>query len=736
MGNFSKYPYLNFSDYNLDWIIRTVKEVNDRLNIYIDNSVITFADPITWDITEQYTALTVVVDADGTAYISKQPVPSGIDISNTDYWVPIFNYDDNINKLRAQIAYNAQTTPYATVDLAKGCLVFYEGTLYHTLVDLPAGTTFINGTNVEPYTVDEKIESILNTADSIRDDISYNAGESATAGQDIAKGDLVSWQNKLYIALTDIANGSAFVEGTNVAAYTIDEKLNDAIENADDIRPDISYDAADDATAADAIAEGDLVYWRKKLYRATTNIAAGNAFIVGTNIEVYTVDQKINDALDAVAAETAARIDDTDDIRSDIAYNAGTSATTAQALYAGDLVYWNNILYIVTADISVGGSFVVGTNITPSTVYERIRSGDFYYMPEWYGAKGDGVTDDTAAIQAMVNDMGYGAQAVFTKERYLISDTITIGVSFMSFAGGFGDSEWTPNIYAKTQITMFEVTSLGFHCYNIMFGGDRNQDPGSVNPWLCFEFDHDNALRQGDIDAIFWNCGFTFCRTGIHCKGRNVKVSDSSFSHVTYIGFHVEQCDDPNYSARGFEIVRNRFHSCTGSSSATCIQNDITDSSMKYFLVADNYVDFCNVFYIGTVGNATIQDNYVALCASSGIVLNAGNGNDIDVVIGNTLQGIGKTTPSQHGIDIRANAATVIVKDNVVYNYSLNGIFVRSGSKTVITGNVCRNNALAGGSNDMNIQATAAGVCNLNNTSGVINNGSTDMTLSDNYVLA
>ena len=157
MGTFAKYPYLNFSDYNLDWIIKTVKEVNERLDVYVDNSVITFADPITWDITEQYTALTVVVDSDGTAYLSKQPVPTGVDISNTSYWLPIFNYDDNINELRSQIAYNAQTSPTTGAALAAGDLVFWNGLIYKALVDMPAGTAFIVDTNIEQYTVDEKI---------------------------------------------------------------------------------------------------------------------------------------------------------------------------------------------------------------------------------------------------------------------------------------------------------------------------------------------------------------------------------------------------------------------------------------------------------------------------------------------------------------------------------------------------------------------------------------------------
>lgn len=171
MGNFAKYPYLNFSDYNLDWIIRTVKEVNERLNVYVENSVITFADPITWDITEQYTPLTVVVDSDGTAYLSKQPVPTGIDISNTNYWLPIFNYDDNINQLRAQIAYNAGTSPTTTVNLSENDLVFWNGLIYRVMADMTAGSAFIIDTNIEAYTVDRKFGMIEDHIDNVEGDV-------------------------------------------------------------------------------------------------------------------------------------------------------------------------------------------------------------------------------------------------------------------------------------------------------------------------------------------------------------------------------------------------------------------------------------------------------------------------------------------------------------------------------------------------------------------------------------
>ena len=89
-GFINQFPYSDFHEMNLDWIIRTVKEMDMKLNTFIDYNKIKFADPIDWSIINQYTTASIVYDiASEFYYISKQPVPSGIAINNADYWLPI-----------------------------------------------------------------------------------------------------------------------------------------------------------------------------------------------------------------------------------------------------------------------------------------------------------------------------------------------------------------------------------------------------------------------------------------------------------------------------------------------------------------------------------------------------------------------------------------------------------------------------------------------------------------------
>lgn len=135
-------------------ICKLIQYVNRILDGY---EVLHYADPIQWDITSQYTQNSVVVDSEGTAYISKQPVPVGIGIDNTNYWLPIFNYDGIIDTVRSQIAYNNTTHETFDTDLSSDSLVFYNGLLYRTTKDVTAGDKIVEGKNVVKTTVEEAI---------------------------------------------------------------------------------------------------------------------------------------------------------------------------------------------------------------------------------------------------------------------------------------------------------------------------------------------------------------------------------------------------------------------------------------------------------------------------------------------------------------------------------------------------------------------------------------------------
>ena len=72
-----------------------------------------FSDPLDWDSTKAYEPLTIVYYL-GNSYTSRQSVPTGIDISNTDYWAITGNYNAQIEAYRKEVtAYDGRITANA-----------------------------------------------------------------------------------------------------------------------------------------------------------------------------------------------------------------------------------------------------------------------------------------------------------------------------------------------------------------------------------------------------------------------------------------------------------------------------------------------------------------------------------------------------------------------------------------------------------------------------------------------
>ena len=79
-----------------------------------------FAEPIEWDKTKQYEPLTIVTNS-GNSYTSRQFVPTGIEITNEEFWALTGNYNAQIEQYRNEVtAYdNRITTAQDTADSAK-----------------------------------------------------------------------------------------------------------------------------------------------------------------------------------------------------------------------------------------------------------------------------------------------------------------------------------------------------------------------------------------------------------------------------------------------------------------------------------------------------------------------------------------------------------------------------------------------------------------------------------------
>lgn len=104
MGVFEHFPYTNFHNLNLDWILELIKKLSgnvDTINEWIDkhkddyetlarevegliNHLVDAILP--WDSSKEYLIYSIV-SWEGSNYIAIQDVPVGTMITNTDYWV-------------------------------------------------------------------------------------------------------------------------------------------------------------------------------------------------------------------------------------------------------------------------------------------------------------------------------------------------------------------------------------------------------------------------------------------------------------------------------------------------------------------------------------------------------------------------------------------------------------------------------------------------------------------------
>lgn len=190
-----KAPYTNFHDMNLDWIIEALNEFNRKLANFVSLNTIKYANPIKWDITSQYAQNTLVLDPqDGTAYLSVQPVPQGVQITNTDYWTPVFTLQNFIDPLKNAItaAPQQENGQVATEQLPANSVFFVGDVLCTNPQPIPQTSLVVIGTNCVKVSVVDLISRLFSTPTAWyrASDTSINLGFPPSEASIIYGGDV------------------------------------------------------------------------------------------------------------------------------------------------------------------------------------------------------------------------------------------------------------------------------------------------------------------------------------------------------------------------------------------------------------------------------------------------------------------------------------------------------------------------------------------------------------------
>ena len=135
-----------------------------------------------------------------------------------------------------------------------------------------------------------------------------------------------------------------------------------------------------------------------------------------------------------------------------------------------------------------------------------------------FGAKGDGVTDDTAAIQAAFDS---SSSIFFPDGSYLVSSTLEVpfGVDRRDFFGTCRPNANTKNAQRKGAVIFFTQEDVGINIrssqsqfYMLGFSGDETNE----DSLLCLNFE--KLVNTDDVDAHCVFCSFFNAKTAVNVK--------------------------------------------------------------------------------------------------------------------------------------------------------------------------------------------------------------------------
>ena len=249
MGAFDHFPYTNFHELNLEWILRALQEIQHTMSEFVSINAIKYADPIQWNITRQYEKNTIVIDPlTGTAYISVQPVPEGVIITNTDYWTVVFDLGMFVVKMAQNLCsiYEPETTLTATVPSNYNDWLIWDDTLYRNINPggIIAGDTYIVGSNIEQFTIENVVGHIqdLTTTD---------------------QSNLVAAINELVSICGDLADLTTTDQSNLVAA------INEVVANIGDLADLTTTDKSSIVNAINEVKKYGGIFINVKSYGAT-----------------------------------------------------------------------------------------------------------------------------------------------------------------------------------------------------------------------------------------------------------------------------------------------------------------------------------------------------------------------------------------------------------------------------------------------------------------------------------
>lgn len=314
--------------------------------------------------------------------------------------------------------------------------------------------------------------------------------------------------------------------------------------------------------------------------------------------------------------------------------------------------------------------------------------------PKNFGAVGDGVHDDTVALQAAIDAAVPGQAVIFspsgsTNEFYRITSGLLISEPGIRLIGQPRDAYSVSIRCATPGVTMLTVKHAGFVAQDIHFMGvDDIADGGTNGAGMTVNGLDLYGTIRGDIDAEISGCTFQYMNVAIRTRARNAKVSDLSLFNHCRRGVVIDGID-PTYHTdpaavdqnRGNTIDGCRFHNVGASSADAAV--DITNTAkVLHAIIKDNFFDSFSENHVRAVGTAAAPHTGLTLSGNKHTET-IGNAYDLTFVQDSTLKNADVMGP------IAGRYTGDMVRLTDCTNISVGNVFGRRIGKSVFVGTRC-----------------------------------------------
>lgn len=349
-----------------------------------------------------------------------------------------------------------------------------------------------------------------------------------------------------------------------------------------------------------------------------------------------------------------------------------------------------------------------GTNAVATTVQAKLRQ---TVSVKDFGAVGDGITDDTAALQAALNA---GVSLLFPDGVYKTTAQLTMSAKSNILLKGDNATIYTTANGDVTKYILFvsgcsfiTVQGIKFQTNGTLLDNYPTDSGGITNATNGIRFD-------STTDSEITNCYFYRVNTAIEARygSDRCSISNNQIFEVGRKGIGIYDTQFTNLVNNIINYVSGDYGNkkfsdgiyYTSSTDSICSDNNIYDVRRIGVVVEGDGVNLCKNIQISnnridyahgslstelnagvwieptkSDGTVVVQGNHITRSDLYGILLNPGFA--LDNYVADCTYGIDANSPSE-----------MVVKGNYITGCSISGIRIRTSGKAVVDGNTCKLN--------------------------------------------